>query len=349
MVRAGRGRGFFVEGDNWVDEDGGPVLVPEGRQLAAELVVQVDYSGGADITTQLAAVTVEGRLFVMGEQVQLGGGGVYPVAGDMWRVPRLVGGALSSVRVVSVALGDEHAVAVTAEGHAYTWGMGGLGRLGHGTGDDEAQPRRVLHALEGERVVQAAAGSRHTAVVTGSGKLLTFGNHHEHRLGYDTDGNEQLVPREVGGSLAGRRVVSAAVGDNFTVALTADGVVSLCGAPGAQGSELDVLGPPEVVAGLAQERVVQIAAGWDHCVALTVRGKVWTLGINSEGQLCRPVPEDEDVLPPAEVSDHAELAGEEAVGVQANGQRTGVVTASGRVVLFGEFFGDEGEARELPE
>mgnify|MGYP002634452847 CR=1 FL=1 len=96
---------------------------------------------------------------------------------------------------------------------------------------------------------------------------------------------------------------------------------------------------------------MQIAAGWYHCVALTARGKVWTLGCNSNGQLCRPVPEDEFVtLPPAEVGEHAELAGEEAVAVQAGGNRTGVVTASGRVVLFGQDFeGWEGEARELPE
>jgi E3 ubiquitin-protein ligase HERC2 len=241
---------------------------------------------------------------------------------------------------------------VTAEGHAYTWGVGDYGRLGHGTEDDEAQPRRVLHALEGERVVQAVAGYQHTAVVTGSGKLFTFGyNLYDRRLGYAADGGLQLVPREVGGSLAGRRVVSAACGLNFTVALTADGVVSLCGKLGQYNSELDVLGPREVVAGLAQERVVQVAAGWYHCVALTARGKVWTLGRNRQGQLCQPVPEDEDeTLPPAEVSDHPMLANEEAVAVQAGGKRTGVVTASGRVVLFGQDFGGwEGEAWELPE
>ena len=40
--------------------------------------------------------------------------------------------ALAGQRVVAVSAGGEHSLALTADGAVFTWGDGGLGRLGHG-------------------------------------------------------------------------------------------------------------------------------------------------------------------------------------------------------------------------
>ena len=40
--------------------------------------------------------------------------------------------ALAGQRVVAVSAGQHHSLALTADGAVFTWGAGGLGRLGHG-------------------------------------------------------------------------------------------------------------------------------------------------------------------------------------------------------------------------
>ena len=49
-------------------------------------------------------------------------------------------------RVVCIAAGFSHSVAVTAGGGVFTWGCGTHGRLGHGSHSDEFLPRQVTHA-----------------------------------------------------------------------------------------------------------------------------------------------------------------------------------------------------------
>ncbi|ELR12866.1 ADPribosylation factor subfamily protein [Acanthamoeba castellanii str. Neff] len=77
--------------------------------------------------------------------------------------------ALLDVPVVQVAggggLGVSHSVAITAQGDCYTWGGGKYGQLGHShTTQDELEPRLVA-SLRGKRVVGAACGWLHTALL----------------------------------------------------------------------------------------------------------------------------------------------------------------------------------------
>ena len=268
-------------------------------------------------------------------------------------MPRAVGGALAGVRVAQVSAGYTHTVVVTAGGWVLTMGHGGGGRLGHGTEQNELLPRRVLGALEGERVVFASATS-YTAVVTVSGKLFTFGRNHGGQLGVGDEAEQehwQLMPREAVG-LEGRRVVSAATGYECTVALTSEGEVFTAGNPYLPGVEAH--DRFERVAGLEGRRVVQIASGSYHTVLLEAGGRVLTFGGNNFGQL--GVPADSAAHAPAELR-HELLEGQAAVAVQASPYRTAVVTAPGRVVTFGrggtadeeaEEDGHEGAVRELP-
>jgi hypothetical protein len=49
----------------------------------------------------------------------------------------------AGAKIVKVALGHNHCVAVDAEGKVYTWGNGGYGRLGHKEQKDEWLPKQV--------------------------------------------------------------------------------------------------------------------------------------------------------------------------------------------------------------
>ena len=44
---------------------------------------------------------------------------------------------LDDIRIIDVACGQSHTVAINHDGNVFTWGFGGFGRLGHNCTDDE--------------------------------------------------------------------------------------------------------------------------------------------------------------------------------------------------------------------
>ena len=87
----------------------------------------------------------------------------------------MIAEALSTVRVASVAAGDEHSILCTAEGEVLTCGYGYGGVLGHGDEQDVHVPRVVM-GLAGKAVVTIAASGSHSLAVTVDGDLFRFGH-----------------------------------------------------------------------------------------------------------------------------------------------------------------------------
>ncbi|KAL1022084.1 hypothetical protein UPYG_G00021990, partial [Umbra pygmaea] len=126
-----------------------------------------------------AFVTVDGGLYTFGERDS---GKLGLATGQLTghRLPQLVKGIPD--RVTQVSCGGGHTVAVT-EDELYTFGLGQFGQLGHGTFLFEVRlPRSVDHFRKG-RVQQVMCGENHTAVITDSGLLYTFGDGRHGKLG----------------------------------------------------------------------------------------------------------------------------------------------------------------------
>ena len=62
-------------------------------------------------------------------------------------------------------------------------GKGDYHRLGHGDDGHQRTPKRVLGALENERVIDMACGSLHCVVCTASGKVYAWGDNDEGQIG----------------------------------------------------------------------------------------------------------------------------------------------------------------------
>ena len=136
------------------------------------------------------ALTAEGALFSfgLGEYGQLGHGD----AANQLQPKRVV--ALAKERVVGVAAGMFHSLALTAEGTLLSFGQGTCGRLGHG--DTEKQPwPKLVAALAKESVVNLAAGGGHSLALTAKGALFSFGVGRHGQLGHD-DTASQLRPKQ---------------------------------------------------------------------------------------------------------------------------------------------------------
>eukprot|EP00271_Cylindrocystis_brebissonii_P000740 TRINITY_DN10964_c0_g2_i1.p1 TRINITY_DN10964_c0_g2~~TRINITY_DN10964_c0_g2_i1.p1 ORF type:complete len:266 (+),score=36.56 TRINITY_DN10964_c0_g2_i1:501-1298(+) len=106
--------------------------------------------------------------------------------------------ALGGLRVASVAAGLWHTACSTDSGDVYTWGGNQAGQLGTGEGQGEVRPRLVeAPSLEDKHVIQVASGARHTAALTGCGRLYTWGWNKFGQLGREATTSACELPAEV--------------------------------------------------------------------------------------------------------------------------------------------------------
>lgn len=119
-------------------------------------------------------------------------------------------GPLAGKKIISVALGQDHSLAITKHGEIFSWGSNKFGQLGYGlprtsSNNDvpiQTTPRQIFNPFKKETILGAAASSIHSVVFSNSG-LYTFGKN-EGQLGLvDSDARSleyQTTPRRVGAS-----------------------------------------------------------------------------------------------------------------------------------------------------
>ncbi|KAF7154171.1 hypothetical protein RHSIM_Rhsim01G0194500 [Rhododendron simsii] len=209
--------------------------------------------------------------------------------------------ALTHTNIELVACGEYHTCAVTLAGDLYTWGDGHFGILGHGNEVSHWVPKRVNGPLEGIHVSSISCGPWHTAVVTSSGQLFTFGDGTFGVLGHG-DKKSVSKPREVE-SLRGLRTVRAACGVWHTAAVV-EVMVGNSSSSNCSSGKLFTWGDgdkgrlghgdkeaklvPTCVAALVEPNFCQVACGHSLTAALTTSGHVYTMGSPVYGQLGNP-------------------------------------------------------------
>jgi hypothetical protein len=105
----------------------------------------------------------------------------------------------------------------------FAWGSNKHGRLGFSGVDSVSTPRR-LNSFKHE-IVAVAAANKHSAGLSASGRLYTWGDNTQGQLGYGTSGKAfHSVPRIVE-SIKDRHIISVSASKRHTVVLTSDGDV----------------------------------------------------------------------------------------------------------------------------
>lgn len=138
-------------------------------------------------------------------------------------------GGLGNKKVISVALGQDHSVAITEQGEIFSWGSNKFGQLGYNlpranNRDDvpiQTTPRQIFNPFKKEVIYGAAASAVHSVVFSSSG-LYTFGKN-EGQLGIvDSDARSlevQTTPRRVGASLFNTGIQMVTAIDHATAVL----------------------------------------------------------------------------------------------------------------------------------
>ncbi|CAH2066576.1 unnamed protein product, partial [Thlaspi arvense] len=271
------------------------VLVP--KPLESNVVLDVHQIACG--VKHAALVSRQGEVFTWGEE---SGGRLGHGMGKDVTEPQLVESlAVSSVDFV--ACGEFHTCAVTMTGEIYTWGDGkhNAGLLGHGTDVSHWIPKRISGPLEGLRVASVSCGPWHTALITSTGQLFTFGDGTFGVLGHG-DKETVFYPREVE-SLSGLKTIAVACGVWHAAAVVE--VIVTHSSSSVPSGKLFTWGDgdknrlghgdkeprlkPTCVSALIDHTFHRVACGHSLTVGLTTSGKVFTMGSTVYGQLGNPI------------------------------------------------------------
>lgn len=315
----------------------GDVLLP--RPLESNVVLDVHHIACG--VRYAALVTRQGEVFTWGEE---SGGRLGHGVSKHVTQPRFVE-SLSFSSVDFVACGEFHTCAVTMSGELYTWGDGthNAGLLGHGTDVCHWIPKRIAGPLEGLQIAMVTCGPWHTALLTSTGQLFTFGDGTFGVLGHG-DRETVLYPREVE-SLSGLRTISVACGVWHTAAVVE--VIATQSSASFSSGKLFTWGDgdknrlghgdkeprlePTCVPALIDYNFHKIACGHSLTVGLTTSGNVFTMGSTVYGQLGNP---HSDGKLPCLVED--KLAGETIEEISCGAYHVAVLTSRNEVYTWGK-------------
>jgi alpha-tubulin suppressor-like RCC1 family protein len=169
----------------------------------------------------------------------------------------------------------------------YTCGHGAGGRLGLNDEDPRSSFVGPLSTLEGVVIQNLVCGSKHTLILSRSGKVFSWGYNQYGQVGHGDNGLADWEPRPIKG-LDLFKVKMLAAGEDHTVAMTEDGDVFSWGR-GTNGQlghgDVRNVWYPLLIKSLQGKGIVAIGAGYDVTFAITGTGKVLGCGSSAAGKL----------------------------------------------------------------
>ncbi|XP_039045491.1 uncharacterized protein LOC120185307 isoform X2 [Hibiscus syriacus] len=238
--------------------------------------------------------------------------------------PRQVTSGLGAHRVKAIAAAKHHTVIATEGGDVFTWGSNREGQLGYTSVDTQPTPRRVSSLRS--RIVAVAAANKHTAVVSTSGEIFTWGCNREGQLGYGTSNSASNYTPRIVEYLKGKFFVGVATAKYHTIVLGADGEVYTWGHRLVTPRRVVITrnlkksgSTPMKFHRKERLHVVAIAAGMVHSIAMTEDGALFYWVSSDPDLRCQQL---------------YSMCGKEMVSISAGKYWTVVATATGDVYMW---------------
>jgi alpha-tubulin suppressor-like RCC1 family protein len=258
-----------------------PTLLPQPDALAGKKISKVACGSSYSML-----ITQDGSLFSFGdnEQGQLGLGPGSRSTRRTW-IPSLVAFPLPT-KVIDVACGYNHVVALSSEGHVHVWGQNQGGKLGVCLDDDHCSEFPIK--LEYLETIVGVYANFHSMALTRDGALYVWGWGGLGSLGLG-DGDNRNSPH----ILFEEGVVNVACGGGHSLVLLEGGKLLAWGCNGAGqlgicnrnnelspsplplAAELEALGQTPAVLGCL----------YDHSFLVTNEGDLYMWGLGESGQL----------------------------------------------------------------
>ncbi|XP_057984022.1 uncharacterized protein LOC131168537 isoform X1 [Malania oleifera] len=238
--------------------------------------------------------------------------------------PRLVTSGLGSRHVKAIAAAKHHTVIATEGGEVFTWGSNREGQLGYTSVDTQPTPRRVSSLRS--KIVAVAAANKHTAVVSESGEVFTWGCNREGQLGYGTSNSASNYTPRVVEYLKGKVFTGVSAAKYHTLVLGGDGEVFTWGHR--------LVTPRRVVIARNVKKSGSIPLKFHrmerlHVVAIAA-GMVYSVALTDDGALFYWVSSDPDLICQQLYS----LCGRHMVSISAGKYWTAAITNTGDVYMW---------------
>ncbi len=287
-----------------------------------------------------AVITEEGSIFTWGKTK---GGSLGSTGGSTMTTNLLSPTPIEAmdVRFKTMSCGRTHMAAITENGKLITWGNPDYGKLGHPSKEQEQKtgykPRNYaeyadidfVQGLDDKPVMQVACGFQHTACLTTSGDVYTWGNGKLGALGHG-DWTPISTPKKVEGI---SNVKKIDCGGDFIVILDKDGKLfswgqNRYGQLGIIGTNTFKQNKPAKINLPPSVKVVDFSCGEDHSAILTETGEIFTWGYGNDGQLGHK--DRTNLNSPKKLQ-----FGEKIKKVVCGGGHTGILTEKSELYLFG--------------
>ena len=258
-----------------------------GDGLRANSAVPVAVSGALRFTALTAGaaggatcgLTAAGDAWCWGINVggELGNG----TKTDLSAVPSPLA---TSLKLISISIGQQHACAVDTAGNPLCWGNNWYGQLGVGSaGGDRgiAESFTPVAVLGGQKFHQIVAAGMHSCALQSSGDAYCWGLGSQ--LGAANAHGYEALPLPV--VTAGSKWIALSRGYGQTCALTQDGELYCWG----HRTAIDPLETAEAPLRIASSQAfVAFSAGGTHACAIGADAFAYCWGSNSWGQVGRP-------------------------------------------------------------
>lgn len=255
-------------------------------------------------------------------------------------------GSLIGKKVVSVAGGGDHTLALDSMGRMHVCGYNRNGQLGNNTFVNSTIPIDVsgFGSINGKTIIAVAAGCSHTLALDSTGNVHAWGYNFYGQLGNDCTTINSNIPINISGfgSLNGKVIVAIACGSHHTLAMDSTGHVHAWGYnnDGSLGNNsytnskipIDISG----FGSLNGKVMVAIACGAYHTLTLDSTGHVHAWGFNSNGQLGNNSTTTLNI--PIEISGFGSLNGKSIKTVAAGSSHTLALDSVGNVHVWGQYY-----------
>jgi alpha-tubulin suppressor-like RCC1 family protein len=207
---------------------------------------------------------------------------------------------LGRSNIASMSVSSTHMAFATTTGRILICGSNRTGAVDPSQKTVPSIPRPMhLELLAMTRILKVACGADHTAAVTETKSVLTWGSNQYGQLGHRVHNHFTNFVRPAALAFGGR-AADVACGDGFTLVLTTRMEVYLCGREEISGydaleqqgddSKPPLVRLPEQHSALRGLPLVQMAAGSKHAVVVTAHGTAYAWGSNESGECGRMFP-----------------------------------------------------------
>jgi alpha-tubulin suppressor-like RCC1 family protein len=206
--------------------------------------------------------------------------------------PVTIASLAPTAKIVSIAAGYEHSLALDSDGKLWATGMNSYiyGCLGN---ENEFQPVTIANLTSGTKIVSIAINNEHSLALDSNGKLWATGDNRYGQLGFSYFYGYEIhsfQPITISGLSPNAKIISVSVGFGHSLALDSNGKIWVTGwnaynqlglGNNTDQSEFQ----PVTLGSIANANIISIVAGRANSFAFDSDGKLWATGLNGNGDL----------------------------------------------------------------